>query len=462
MGADSTVAKLGAIVLLGGAAAGALGLHARLTARDPVHADRGQRILTDPLAKTRVAIDALSPGTEPKKGATGADRRALLDAASRGDRATVETLHAKGVALDGTLENAASSGDVTLVRWLLDHGVAATDGESLSAPPLLLADDHQEIVDLLLARGAHEVALERAVAAGAPNAVRRTLAKGASTKVAPDAEPLLVTAARSTTGAKRRAVVDALALARAPLDAKDEHGASALAVLATEALHAVPEGPSVEKARAQDLVALLVTRGAKVSGEVLAGVVEGAEPQRGALLDILLGGALEKDATLVAVAAARDAAVITKLAAKGVSWASLDKNATSPLERAIVDGDTAVVRALLDASAPAGRTGGSSNPALLTAVTAASGESDASLEIVRLLLDRGASPNAKGLEGRTPLFAAAQQGSERLVTMLVAKGARIDDEVDGMTPREAADLAGHDGVVKLLKARGARARASVR
>lgn len=457
---DTAFAKLAVIALLGAGAAGALTLHARITAPAPAHAERAVRVLTDPLARTRVAIDARSSRAEPSRGATSADRRALLDAATRGDRAIVETLHAKGVALDGTLENAAASGDATLVRWLLEHGVSATEGEALSVPPLLLADDHQEVVDLLLARGAREVALERAVAAGAPNAVRRALAKGASTKAAPEAEPLLVTAVRSATGAKRRAVLEALAAARAPLDAEDAHGESALSVLSTEALHAVPEGPSVEKPRAQDLVALLVARGAKVSGGVLAAVVRGAEPQRAPLLEVLLGGRLAHDATLAAVSAATeagDAAAVKKLAAKGVSWASLDKGTTTPLERAIVDGDPSVVRALLDASAPTGRIGGSSNPALVTAVTAASGESDAAIEIVRVLLDRGASPNVKGLEGRTPLFAAAQQGSERLVTMLVAKGARVDDEVDGMTPREAAELAGHDGVVKLLRARGARA-----
>ena len=73
-----------------------------------------------------------------------------------------------------------------------------------------------------------------------------------------------------------------------------------------------------------------------------------------------------------------------------------------------------------------------------------------------MLLDHGASANKRGRDGRTALFAAAQQGSESLVALLVSKGARVDDAVDGMTAIEAADARGHDGVVKLLKARGAK------
>jgi ankyrin repeat protein len=89
-------------------------------------------------------------------------------------------------------------------------------------------------------------------------------------------------------------------------------------------------------------------------------------------------------------------------------------------------------------------------------VAAAAGESEEAVRVVRVLLEHGASANKRGKDGRTALFAAAQQGTEALVTLLVSKGARVEDAVDGMTPLEAADARGHEGVVKLLKARGAK------
>jgi len=78
--------------------------------------------------------------------------------------------------------------------------------------------------------------------------------------------------------------------------------------------------------------------------------------------------------------------------------------------------------------------------------------------VVRVLLEHGASPTKRGRDGRTALFAAAQQGSETLVALLVSKGARVDDAVDGMTPYETADSRGYDAVTKVLKARGAKVR----
>ncbi len=66
------------------------------------------------------------------------------------------------------------------------------------------------------------------------------------------------------------------------------------------------------------------------------------------------------------------------------------------------------------------------------------------------------SPNKRGKDGRTALFAAARQGSESLVALLVSKGARVDDAVFGMTPDEAADGRGYEAVMKILKGRGAK------
>ena len=456
---DGFLAKVLVVALLGGAAFGIQALRARLTAGPPAHAERAARVLVDPLAKVRVGLDARpSPASPPDAARGPRDRAALLEAAARGDTARVESLHQGGVALEGALEAAAPSGNVALVRWLLDHGVSGKEGAGLPVPPLLLADESAELVALLLAHGAEEVPLDKAVAAGAPNAVKRVLAKGASARsVAKDAEPLLVLAMRSAEGERRRAVVLALLSGGAPPEARAENHETALDVVLGQALEDRSEdGKAGEDA--WSMATLLLARGAKTSGAALARVAR--EPRREAWLRALLAAPLAPDATVIAVTAAAiegDAARVEKLAARGVAWNLASTETTSlPLERAIVDERIDVVRALLAAGAPMDDRRVTGNPALITAVTAAAGGSDVSRDIVRLLLDRGANPNARGLEGSTALFAAAQQGSAGLVTLLVSRGARVDDAVSGMTPREAADLAGHDDVVKLLVARGAR------
>ena len=431
---DGFLAKVLVVALVGGAAFGVASLRARLTAGPPAHAERAPRVLVDPLAKARVAIDSAA---EPRRGAPRGprDRTALLEAAARGDTAGVEALHRSGVALDGALEAAAPSANLELVRWLLDHGVSVKEGAGLPVPPLLLADASAELATFLLAHGADEVPLDKAVAAGAPNAVKRVLAKGASAKTtAKDAEPLLVLAVRSAEGERRRAVVEALLGAGAPPDAKTEKNETALDVVVAQALEDRSDDGKVGE-DAWSIATLLLARGARTTADSLTKVAreKSHEPWLRALL-------------------------AAKLAARGVAWTRAgETSALLPLERAIVDEHLDVVRALLAAGAPMEDRRVTGNTALVTAVTAAAGGSETSLEIVRVLLDRGASPNARGIEGTTPLFAAAQQGSTMLVTLLVSRGARVDDPVSGMTPREAADLAGHDDVVKLLVLRGARA-----
>jgi uncharacterized protein len=60
-------------------------------------------------------------------------------------------------------------------------------------------------------------------------------------------------------------------------------------------------------------------------------------------------------------------------------------------------------------------------------------------------------------EGFTALHEAAQIGSEKVITLLLAAGADPNSRgQDGRTPLGMARKAGHEGAAKLLQARGAR------
>ncbi|MBX3188147.1 MAG: ankyrin repeat domain-containing protein [Labilithrix sp.] len=453
------------VVVVAGVGLAALGL---LAVRTHMKAGAAREPLAPVVAAAApIPTPVSEPLPQPEEKAsppkpTQADRHALVEAVEAGDLARVEALAAKGVGLQGTLAGAARSGNAALIGWLVDHGVDVHEDEDMPASPLLLADEHDAAVKVLLAKGAREPSLAKAAAAAAPKAVARLLAKGASpNSKSPDGEPALMMAVRDGAATHRRAVVDALLAAGADASARwDDESALSIAVGQSTAPGVDAEKPGD---RPIDVVSRLVARGAKVDGDVLVSAMSAGDEERGALLDLLLGGKLDAGATAQAIAraaSAHDAASIKRIGAKGVAWGKIDKSTPSPLEAAIIDGDVAVVRALLDVGAPTDRTSEDGDTALLAAVAAAAGEGDDALRVVRVLLDRGVSPNKRGRDGRTPLFVASQQGSEVLVALLLSRGARIGDAVDGRTPIEIADSNGHREVVKLLESRGARRRRS--
>lgn len=464
MSRDSAGAKLAVVIGIGAVALGAVALRARVVGPPAARPDRVPADTHVPATAER-PVEPAPPSTPAAeaparpRAPTQADRVALLEACTDGDQARVEALFARGVNLDGTLGNAARSGNAALVGWLLAHGVDAKEDEDLSVPPLLVADEHDAVVNVLLARGAHEPTLAKAVAAAAPKAVARLLAKGASASSrSPEGEPVLLLALQDAAGAKRRKIVDALLAAGADPNTKYEDD-TALSLAVSSAALGATDGDTKVGDRAVDVVGKLVAKGAKVDGDALVTAMNAGEEHRAALLDVLLAGSLARTATLKAVAHAaesRDLASLSRVAAKGVAWSAMDAGVAPPLASAIVASDVAMVKALLDAGAPMDRMGEEGDTALLAAIAAASGGSDDAVRVVRVLLERGASANKRSRDGRTPLFAAAEQGSESLVTLLVSKGARVGDAVDGMTPLEVAEARGNDAVVKLLEARGAK------
>lgn len=75
------------------------------------------------------------------------------------------------------------------------------------------------------------------------------------------------------------------------------------------------------------------------------------------------------------------------------------------------------------------------------------------LEITRLLLEAGASPNVRERGGYTPLHAAAQNGDVEIVRSLIFGGADVEAVSEkNERPLDIAQKSGHHEVVNLLKA----------
>jgi ankyrin repeat protein len=118
--------------------------------------------------------------------------------------------------------------------------------------------------------------------------------------------------------------------------------------------------------------------------------------------------------------------------------------------RAIVNGDTATVRTMLNRNnrlldlTPDGRT-----PLLRAAGIGHE-------RIVKLLLEAGADVNKADNNGNTPLYAAVYFGHERIVKLLLDSGADINKANKfGNTPLMEAAAGGHKRIVKLLLDSGA-------
>lgn len=77
-----------------------------------------------------------------------------------------------------------------------------------------------------------------------------------------------------------------------------------------------------------------------------------------------------------------------------------------------------------------------------------------SAEIVHILLDAGADPNARQNGGFTALHAAAQNGDAAMARDLLDHGAAVDSPTeDGRTALAIAEEQGHDEVAALLRER---------
>ena len=114
-------------------------------------------------------------------------------------------------------------------------------------------------------------------------------------------------------------------------------------------------------------------------------------------------------------------------------------------------GNTAKVRALLNAGANPNATRSDGNPALMEAAR------NGYAEVIKILLDAGANVNAVNPAGSTALFHAARSGVPQALRILLAAGANVNaTSRGGWTPLlGAAQNASFTRVAKILLAAGA-------
>lgn len=417
------------------------------------------------LASTLVASGALSSVTRRPEADLRADpppARAVpsdfANAVGRGDLDAMERLHTPGMPLDGMLSLAAESGEKTVVLWLLDHGADIHEDEASVDAPVLAADEHPDIVTLLLERGALEPSLVTAAQASASNAVRRRLEAHAAVDAPTDGSPLYE-AVSSTRGTPEKRTLIVGKLLAAGADPNRNDGESPLSA-AVRACDASSEGYAAPN-ECLTIVKLLVKHGARAKGDALVAALSLDESAREAALEAVLAARVERGATAVALAQGWNVPprVIKRLVAKGVDWAWHDgeDDAALPLLGAVQRGDRDYVRALLDAGAPVDMHFKDGMCPLGEAINgAATGNTSDYARIVELLVARGADVNRRLPDGRTPLFAAAESGELRIVTALLDRGARVNDLVLDDTALDAAEQNGHQPAARVLHARGAR------
>ena len=161
--------------------------------------------------------------------------------------------------------------------------------------------------------------------------------------------------------------------------------------------------------------------------------------------------------TVFEAAAAGDAARVREIVGRDrVQASAIAPDGFSPLGLAAFFKRREVVRYLLEAGADlrlASRQGGFTP--LHSAVATEAGAVD--IEIVRMLLDKGADPNAKGQSGSTPLHTVGYTGDRASLELLMKhRGDPAIKNNDGKTAADIARERGHQEIADLL---GTRAKA---
>jgi ankyrin repeat protein len=412
------------------------------------------------------------------------DGSPLSAAAEVRDLALVRLLlaHTKGIPTDGTFRNALQAGDQEMISLLLEKGVDATRPEFLIAATFA---GKKDVVELLLAKGARANARERGGASALMAAAQRGHADIVALLLANAADPngadekLLTPLHVAGNKAVAKLLVDKGAEVdvgdhanKSPLfravqaEKKDvaeflesqgaTHDAYTMAALGrVDTLRkylvtaALPEVRKVPWHSPLHLAAMygqigtarvLLEKGADVnSTEAKQSIVSGVTPlhraaQRGhkEMVEFLL----EKGADLNARMKRRGGF------ARDRDW--------TPLQAALDAGQADVARLLLSKKALPTLEGESLRAAMLGAIQAKHAA------VMKLLVDLGAPVNDRApLSNQTALRVAAEARDLELVKLLLAKGADAKaGEYDGWTPLRWAAKSNHLKIAEALLAAG--------
>jgi len=290
-----------------------------------------------------------------------------------------------------SLRAALRAGNVAEVKALVRKGVGLNAKETESMPLLLEAvlNSNAACVKALLEQGADANITDRAgitplmLAVNDPAKLELLLERGANVNAVSAAgrSALLLAAAQP----RALPTVKLLLSKGAQVNQQDENGYTAL-------LWAARRG-DVEMLR------LLLARGADTQVRVKKGTVP---PETGAnALDL--------------ACSSRHAEAVKLLLERGVS---LDKTGR-PMINAAMDGSLDIVKLLVAQGAPVAV----ADPLGYTALMHATLTENGNAELLKLLLERGAEPNAKARDGNTALSIAQRKGWQAALTLLQAAGA---------------------------------------
>jgi ankyrin repeat protein len=342
---------------------------------------------------------------------------------------------------------AARAGRSEVVKVLLAHGADANAREVVlgeTAAMWAALENHADTIGVLAAYGADLNA--RSTMTTFPRfkfgdgivARQTSLPRGGWT-------PLMYAARQGAIDAAR-----ALANAGADLNLSDPNGTSALVEAIINA-HFDLSGMLAERGARPD-VAEVTGMGAlyaAVDMHTLAETVGRPNPKphdtldSPALVELLLAHGANPNAQL-------NSPILDRVHNDGNSDPALGEGAT-PLMRAARQTDVAMMRILLDRGANVNQTARNGKTALMFAADRTSGARSAdgereALDAVALCLERGASVNAADDTGQTALHAAAGSASERVISLLAAKGADLfRKDHQGRTPLDVAQSGGGRG-----------------
>ncbi len=333
---------------------------------------------------------------------------------------------------------AARSGNVDAVRLLLDHGAQINAQETLRGTNALMwaaEQGHAGVVQVLIERGADVNAKSMPLTPVGRRGLgfaNSTVIFGASGRAAPKA-PVKggLTALHFAAREGALECVRALVAARANVNQASVDGSSPLLVAVQNGFYTVAEfllehgaDPNLANAKSWTPLYLAVKNRNQEITAVPAPSNEGALD----FIRILLDRGANPNVRLQA-----DTEVH-----QGMSALWLKEAGATPLLRAALCGDLTVVRLLLQHGAdPKIPTFDHTTPLMVASgVGWAEGmmreySEEQTLELVHLLLDLGADVNAANDHGITALHGAAYKAANKVVQLLVDRGAKLDAKDNG-------------------------------